>query len=478
MKNKQKNISFIEKFFRLQENDTNLKTEVIAGITTFFAMAYIVLVAPNQLTGFSQEYASVWNSVYIASIFVAVIGTLLMAFYAKMPYAQACGMGLLSVFSVCFILPQIASNGDVVAGYQAGIVIVFLSGILFLILSVTGAREYIAKAIPDCIKKAIPAGIGLFIAYIGFQNVGIIQDNPYTLTQFVDIHSALFGQAEFQNVLPALLALFGVIIIGSLEKRGIKGSVMIGILLITILYYFLLGTIPSFSLGHVGQAFRDFANVGFLSILNPEAWKNAFSTEYVGGLFNGIIYVFVFCMVNMFDTIGTLYGAASQANLLDENGDPINLSKAMTCDSLATLSSGILGTSTGSSYVEAAAGIAAGGRTGLTSVVTAICFALCLFLTPLASIVPACATAPALIYVGSLMLRNIKDVDLRNIEAAIPAFLTLIMMPLTYSIANGIGIGCIAYTLIQLFTGNFDKKDWVVAFIALLFVIKFITISL
>jgi len=468
----------INAFFKLNEHQVTAKSETVAGLTTFFAMAYIVLVAPNQISGFAQEYQALWNAVYIASILVAVIGTLLMALYAKMPYAQACGMGLLSVFSVCFVLPQIASGGNVVAGYQAGVVIVFLSGILFLILSITGVREYIAKAMPDCIKKAIPAGIGLFIAYIGFQNVGIIQDNQYTLTQFADIHSALVGTIDFTTVLPAILALLGVLLIGILEKRRIKGSVMIGILGITVLYYIFIGTAPSFDLTQIGQAWKDFFEIAFLTVLRPESWINAFSTEYVGGLLNGIIYVFVFCMVNMFDTIGTLYGAASQANMLDENGDPINLSKSMTCDSLATVTSGVLGTSTCSTYVESAAGIATGGRTGLTALVTAICFALCLFLTPLASIVPACATAPALIYVGALMLSNIKDVDLNDMESAIPAFLTLIMMPLTYSIANGIGIGCIAYTIIRIGTAKFEKKDLVVAAIAILFVVKFVTISM
>lgn len=471
-------MSKLENFFKLKENHTTVKTEVIAGLTTFFAMAYIVLVAPNQLTGFEEGYEAVWNSVYVASILVAVIGTLLMALYAKMPYAQACGMGLLSVFSVCFMLPQITSGGDIEAGYQAGLVIVFLSGILFLILSITGAREYIARSMPDSIKKAMSAGIGLFIAYIGFQNVGIIQDNPYTLTQFTDIHGAIVSESGIIAAMPAILALLGFILIAVLEKKGIKGGVMIGIISVTVLYYICLGTVPTFDMGQIGQTFRDFKEIGFLAILSPEAWKNAFSAEYVGGLINGIIYVFVFCLVNMFDSIGTLYGVASQADMLDGNGDPINLGKSMTCDSLATMTAGILGTSTGSAYVESSAGVAAGGRTGLTSLVTALCFALCLFLAPLATVVPACATAPALIYVGVLMLGNIKAVDFSDLESAVPAFLTMIMMPLSYSIANGIGIGCISYVLIRIFTRNFKKEDLVVTAIALLFVIKFVTISM
>lgn len=469
----------MEKFFKVKESGSAVRTEIVAGLTTFFAMAYIVLVAPNQLTNFDPELGKLWNAVYVASILVAVVGTLLMALYAKMPYAQACGMGLLSVFSVCFILPQIASGGDVVAGYQAGLVTILLSGILFLILSITGAREYIARSMPDCIKKAMPAGIGLFIAFIGFQNVGIIQDNPYTLTQFVDIHGALASEEGFAaTALPAVLALLGFLIIAVLEKKRVKGGVMIGIIAITVLYYLCSGTAPSFDMGQMGQTFKDFVEIGFLAAFRPESWANAFSEEFVGGLMNGIIYVFVFCLVNMFDTIGTLYGVASQADMLDEKGDPQNLAKAMTCDSLATVAAGVLGTSTGSTYVESSAGVAAGGRTGLTSLITAICFALCLFLAPLASIVPACATAPALIYVGVLMLGNIKEVDLNDMESAVPAFLTLIMMPLSYSIANGIGIGCISYILLRILSGHAEKKDWVVGAIAVLFVIKFVTISM
>ncbi len=468
----------MDKYFKITESGSSVKTEIVAGITTFFAMAYIVLVAPNQLAGSDPAQAQVWNSVYIASLLVAITGTLLMGLYAKMPFAQACGMGLLSLFAVSFMIPQIAGGGDVVAGYQAGLVIVFLSGVLFIILSLTGVREYIARSMPDCIKKAMPAGIGLFIAYIGFQNVGIIQDNPYTLTQFVDIHGAITGESGFAAALPAVLALLGLIIIAVLEKKHIRGSVMISIVIITVLYYPLSGTTPDFNMGHIGQAFSDFFEIGFLGILSPEAWKNAFSEEYVGGLLSGIIYVFVFCMVNMFDTIGTLYGVAAQADMLDEKGDPVNLAKSMTCDSIATVLAGLLGTSTGSSYVEASAGVAAGGRTGFTSVVTAACFFACLFLSPLASIVPGCATAPALVYVGVLMLNNIKEVDLYDMESAVPAFLTLIMMPLTYSIANGIGIGAIAYVLIRIFAGRFNKEDLVVATIGLLFCIKFVFVSM
>lgn len=468
----------MDKFFKITEHGSTVKTEIIAGFTTFFAMAYIIFVNPNQVTGFTEGLSNIWNAVYVASILAATIGTLLMALYAKMPFAQACGMGLNSFFFVSFILPQVIAGGDCVQGYQAGLVIVLISGIIFMILSLTGARQYIAKAMPECLKKAIPAGIGLFITYIGFQNVGIIQANQYTLTQFVDIHGAINGEGGIMTVLPALLALLGFLIIVILGKRNVKGNVLLGIVITAVLYYVFSGTVPSFDITQIGQSFKDFADIGVTGVFQSASWKHAFSPEVVGGVFSAILYIITFCLIDMFDTIGTLYGTAAQAGLLDENGDPQNLDKCMACDSIATVSGAVLGTSTCTTFVESASGVAAGGRTGLTSLVVSICFFVCLFLTPLASIVPACATAPALIYVGVLMLGNFKNVDMSDLSSAAPAFLTLIAMPLTYSIANGIGIGSIAYTIIAICTGKFQKKDIMVAIIGLLFCLKFIFITM
>ena len=234
---------FMDKFFKISERGSNVKTEIIAGLTTFFAMAYIVITNPNQITSFSTEgpLGQIWNSVYVASILVAVIGTLLMALYAKMPFAQACGMGLNSFFFVSFILPAIIGGTDLIEGYQAGLVIILVSGIVFLIFSLTGLRSKVAKALPECLKKAIPAGIGLFIAFIGFQNVGIIQANQYTLVQFNDFHGAIAAGEFMTASLPALLALLGVIVIAVLEKAKIKGSVLISIVGITVVYYIAIG---------------------------------------------------------------------------------------------------------------------------------------------------------------------------------------------------------------------------------------------
>ena len=450
----------MEKFFKLKENNTTVRTEIAAGLTTFFAMAYIVFVNPNQVAAGGGDgwlaalgadgavLGQIWNAVYIASVLAAVIGTLLMAFVAKLPYAQACGMGLNAFFCTCFVSGAFFAGVDLLTGYHSGLVIIFISGLVFLLLSVTGLRTYIAKAMPDCLKKAIPAGIGLFIAFIGFQNAGII------------------------------IALLGLLIIGILGKLKVKGNVIIGIIASTVLYYLFTWTVPSFNLGNVGQSFKDFCNVGIAGLFNGAAWANAFTGAHVQSIFNAIMLIVTFCLVDMFDTLGTLYGTAAQANMLDENGDPIRVDKAMLCDSAATVAGAVLGTSTCTTFVESSAGVAEGGRTGLTSVVTAICFAVCLFLSPLAGIVPSAATASALIYVGVLMVKSFAKVDMDDLRSAIPAFVALIMMPMTYSIANGIGLGCISYVIMTLCTGKYKKKDIVVTVISLLFVLKFLFVTM
>lgn len=471
----------MDKFFKISERGSNVRTEIIAGLTTFFAMAYIIVVNPNQVVGSSVGLPGanqIWNAVYIASILVAVIGTLLMGLYAKMPFAQACGMGLNSFFFVSFVLPAVISGSDVIDGYQSGLVIILVSGLIFLLFSITGLRSKAARALPDCLKKAIPAGIGLFIAFIGFQNVKIIQPNQYTLVQLNDFHGAIASGTFLDASLPALLALVGLLLIAILEKRKVKGSVLISIAAITVAYYLINWTLPTFDMSQVGQSFKDFAEVGISGVFQGQSWKDAFTGEAIGGILSAVMLIITFCLVDMFDTIGTLYGTASQADLLDENGDPIDVDKCMACDSIGTVTGAVLGTSTCTTFVESAAGVGAGGRTGLTSVVVAACFAICLFLSPLASLVPSCATAPALIWVGVLMLKGFAKVDMNDVRSAVPAFLALIMMPLTYSISNGIGIGCIAYLLVTLVSGEYKKRDIPVTIIALLFILRFCLITM
>lgn len=481
-------------FFKLKERGSDVRTEIFAGLTTFFAMCYIVVVNPNQVAAGgaagwlveagadSAAVGQIWNAVYIASILVACIGTLLMALYARLPFAQACGMGLNAFFCTTFVSGAFFAGVDVIDGYQSGVVIIFLSGIVFLILSVTGLRKYIATAMPDCLKKAISAGIGLFIAFIGFQNVGLIQDNPYTLSQLFDFHGAIVNAesafAAWVTVAPVVLTIVGLVLIAVFEKKHVKGSVIITILVVTVLYYVTTLKVPGFDLGNIGQSFKDFATVGITGVFKPSSWANAFGGAHIDGVFGAVVLVITFTLVDMFDTVGTLYGTASQANMLDENGDPIDVDKAMMCDSIGTVTGAVLGTSTCTTFVESAAGVGAGGRTGLTSVVTAACFAVCLFLSPVATLIPSCATAPALIYVGVLMMKGFGKIDMDDVASAVPAFMTVIIMCLSYSISNGIGVGAITYVLITLLTGKYKKKDIVVTIIAILFAARFLLITM
>ena len=309
----------MDKFFKISERGSTVRTEIFAGLTTFFAMCYIVVVNPAQvaaggaggwlaeLGADSAALGQIWNSVYIASILVAIVGTLLMAFYAKMPFAQACGMGLNSFFCTSFISAAHFSGVDLIDGYQSGCVIILASGLVFLLLSVTGLRKYIAKSLPDCLKKAIPAGIGLFIAYIGFQNVGFIQGNQYTVSALFDFHGAIAGAesgfAAWKAVAPVVLTLFGLILIGVLAKKNVKGNVIISILVVTVLYYVTTLTVPTFNLGNIGQSFKDFAAIGLPGVFKGSSWVNAFTGAHIGGVFNAVAITITFCLVDMFDTI-------------------------------------------------------------------------------------------------------------------------------------------------------------------------------
>ncbi len=446
--------------------DTSIKTEIIAGITTFFAMCYIIFVNPDFLSG-KNPTSPLFNAAYIGTIIAAVIGTLLYAFLAKKPFAQASGMGLNAFFMVSFMF----AAGNPATNYGAGLVIILISGLIFLILSITGLRSYIAKSLPDCLKKAIPAGIGLFIAFIGLQGAGISVDGA-TLVCLPDLR-------EWSVAGPVLSVIFGLIAIVIFNKIGAgwmkKASIVLGILVSTVLYYLFTWTAPSFELGQIGQSFKDFGEYGF-SVFKPESWKVAFDGTTFGSIFAVIMLIVTFCLVDMFDTIGTLYGTCAQANMLDENGDPIDIEKCMLCDSIATAAGAMVGVSTVTTFVESASGVAEGGRTGLTALTTAVLFAICLVLSPLASIIPGEATAPALIYVGLLMLKNFKAVDMDDLSSAVPAFIALIIMPLTYSISNGIALGAISYVLIQLFTGKYSKKDIVVTVIAVLFILRYVLV--
>ena len=479
----------MDKFFKISERGSNVRTEIIAGLTTFFAMAYIVVTNPNQIVSFNHlapdadpAFQQIWNAVYVASILAAIIGTLLMALYAKMPFAQACGMGLNSFFFVSFILPEIISGGDVIKGYHAGLVIILVSGIVFLLFSVTGLRVKVAKALPDCLKKAIPAGIGLFIAFLGFQNVGIIQTNQYTLVQFVDIHGALKAGAFFADVegvkafMPAILAFLGLLVIAILEKHNVKGGVLISIAGISVLYYLLSGTTPTFDMSQIGQTFKDFGSIGITGVFQADAWKRAFTGSELGGIFSAIMLIVTFCLVDMFDTIGTLVGTASRAGMTDKDGNMPNMKEALLSDAVGTVAGACCGTSTVTTFVESASGVEAGGRTGLTSLTAAFMFLACMFIAPVAAVIPAAATSSALIYVGILMLQGLKNVDFDDLDQVVPVFLMLLAMPISGSIGHGIGIAMISYTVIKVFSGRAKDVSVLTYIISLLFIIKFFAV--
>jgi AGZA family xanthine/uracil permease-like MFS transporter len=378
--------------------------------------------------------------------------------------------------------------------YANALIFILLDGIIFLLLTVTGLRKSIFNAIPDSVKVAIPAGIGLFIAFIGLQNAGVVTLDPATKVALVSMNVLKGGLATLVTAFYVFATFAGVIAIAVLSKKGVKGAVLWGILGTTVFYYVVAGlgalagsvTFKNFFAGitfdNPFTAFGDFFKVSFFTVFT-EGFD--FST-YLGVEGNTVADMilliltgaFAFCMVDMFDTMGTLYGACARGNLLDEKGNVPNLEKAMLADSVATCVGAICGTSTVTTFVESSAGIAEGGKTGLTSMVTGILFFFAMFLTPIAKLIPTYATAAALIYVGVLMMRNFAKVDMQDTASSVPAFMALIVMVLSYSISNGIGVGAITYVLITLLSGKYKKKDIVVTIIALLFVARFLLVTM
>jgi AGZA family xanthine/uracil permease-like MFS transporter len=448
----------MDKFFGIKAANSNVRTEIIAGITTFFTMAYIIFVNPDILSATAgEEY---YGPIFIATCIAAAIGTLMMGLYAKIPFAQAPGMGLNAFF---------AFSVATVFGYNGALAAVLISGIIFIIITLVGLRESIVKAIPHNLKIAISAGIGLFIAFVGLQSAGLVVNDDATLVRF-----ASFSLTQEAFPWATLLALIGLIIIAILYFFKVKGAILIGILASTIIGIPMGVTkLPQgLTTSHFGQSFADWAN---LSLFKLDFGALMGDTE---GIFAGVLTIITvvisFTLVDMFDTIGTLVGTAKQAKMLDENGNLPRMKQAMMCDAVATTAGALMGTSTVTTYIESGAGISEGGKTGLTSVVTGLLFVVALFLAPLAGIVPAAATAPALIIVGVLMMGSVKEIDFSEISEAVPAFLTMVMMPLTYSIATGIGIGLISYVLIKLFTGKIKDLHILTVIVAILFVIKFI----
>ncbi|MEM8968175.1 MAG: NCS2 family permease [Bacteroidota bacterium] len=459
--------------FKLRENQTTVRTEVVAGLTTFFTMAYIIFVNPSIL----QQAGMDFNGVLIATCVAAAVGTLMMALVANYPFAQAPGMGLNAFFAFTVVL----QNGFT---WQQGLAIVFISGVLFIILTVTGARSAIVRALPAAVRYAIPAGIGLFITLIGLNNAGIVRMNQGPIIDIILGAETLEVSALIEQIQQAppqilemgnlgspsvLVACIGLIIIGVLYALRIPGGILFSIILTTVVgLLFGITQLPqSMSMAEVNLADTWF-KLDFTGLFSTE---NRSLGQVIATL---LVVIISFSMVDLFDTIGTLIGTADKAGFLDEKGNLPRMKRSLLADALATTFGALLGTSTVTTYIESNAGIVAGGRTGLTALVVAILFLLSIFLAPLAGMVPAAATAPALILVGMLMMQSIQKVNFGNFEEALPAFLTMVLMPFTYSIANGIAAGIIFYVLIKAVKGKFGEISIVLYLLAGLFVLKFV----
>lgn len=451
----------LNKIFKLKENNTNVKTEITAGITTFMTMAYILAVNPSILGEAGMDSTAVLLATCIASF----IGTACMALMANLPFALSAGMGL-NAFLTYTVVQGFGYT------WQTALLAVFIEGIIFIILSVTNVREAIFNAIPISLKNAVSVGIGLFIAFIGLQNAGLTVANQSTLVSIVS-----FTDEFSTSGICALLAMVGTLFTAILYIRKIKGSILIGILGTWILgiicqltgvyvpdseagFYSLLPTFSMTDFSKLGKTFGQCFEVDFCNV----------------GIFNFIVIIFSFLFVDLFDTLGTLIGVSTKADMLDENGKLPKIKPALLADAIATSSGAVLGTSTTTTFVESSAGVAAGGKTGLTAMTTAVLFLISMFFAPVFTAIPSFATAPALIIVGFLMFSNISEIKLddKNYTTAIPAYLCIISMPLFYSISEGISIGVISYVLINLVCGKTKNINPIMYILTVLFILKYI----
>ena len=432
------NRSWLTKLFGFDPSSMKVSTEILAGITTFLAMSYILAVNPSILADCGMDKNALFTTTAVASIFA----TLVMAIYGKLPFALAPGMGLNAFFCYTVCLGMGYS-------WQFALTAVLIEGLIFIVLTLTNVREAIVNALPLSLRKAIGAGIGLFIALIGLKGGGIVIDNPATLVDLGDVTSGA-----------GLLSVIGLVITGILVILNVPGALLIGIIATTIIgiplgvtqFAGVLSTPPSMK-PILGQIMTDPSQIFSLDML---------------------VVVFTFLFVDMFDTIGTLVGVTTKANMVDEKGNPKRLNQAFMADAVGTVAGALLGTSTVTTYVESASGVAQGGRSGLTAFSVAVCFALAMFFAPLFTAIPGSAVCPALVIVGLFMLSPIKDIPLDDMSEAIPAYLTMILMPVTYSISNGILLGLISYVALNLCSGKAKKVSWFMAVLALLFVLKFI----
>mgnify|MGYP000780745625 FL=1 len=475
----------LEKIFKLKENNTTARTEIIAGLTTFMTMAYIIALNPNLLTGFGKDtMPELWNGVFLATCIASAIGTIVMAFLANKPFAMAPGMGLNSFFAVVVTNIVALTGMTYVASFQAALCIVLVEGIVFLILSVLNIREKIVDAIPLGVRLGIAPAIGLMLLNIGVgSNAGIYSENGGPFYAMRDFFGALtpslaktnMGSGYSAMVLSVVTMFVGLFAIVVLAQRGVKGAVLLGMLISSIIYWageaIFLGTNP----------FASLATASFVPAFGDMASTTLFKFNFQGfaqiGWFTAITLIVTFCIIDMFDTIGTLVGTASRAGMLDKDGKMPNMKQALLSDAVGTLAGSVTGTSTVTTFVESASGVEAGGRTGLTALTTGIMFLACIFIAPIAGIIPAAATSSALIYVGVLMVAGLKNVDFDDICQALPVALMMIAMPISGSIGHGIGLGLITYTVLKVFTGKAKEVSILTYAISLLFLVKFFLVA-
>lgn len=478
----------LDKFFGIRKSGSTFRKEIIGGLVTFMAMVYILMVNANMfarpgINFFGEDgetVTAIWNvfgahdpaafgsassaaygAIYIATALSAIIGTMLMSLLARLPMAQASGMGLNAFFVYTICLGFGLS-------YANALVLVLIDGVVFILLTVTGLRKVLFNAIPKVVRVAIPAGIGLFIAFIGLQNVGLVVADGATLVKLASFNllpASMGGSATYGSVMPLIVTILGLIAIAVMSKKGVKGAVLWSILGSAGLYWIFMaigygygdaackGVIDSFSFSNPIDAFKNWGTMSVGKVFSEGFDFSAYTAVNGGGSLTLVIITsaLAFCMVDMFDTMGTLYGACARGNMLKEDGSIPNMNKAMLCDAVATTTGAVCGTSTVTTFVESSSGIAAGARTGFSSLIVAACFAVAMFLSPIAEMIPNAATSVALIYVGVLMMNCVREIEWTDVAEAVPAFLTISMMSFTYNISFGIGLGIISWLLIRLF---------------------------
>ena len=474
----------MEKIFKLKANGTAVRTELLAGLTTFMTMAYIIALNPNLLTGFGAEGQNLWNGVFLATCIASAVGMFVMAFCANKPFAMAPGMGLNSFFAVVVGNIAAMTGMSYLESFRSALVIIFIEGVVFIILSLFSVREKIVEAIPLGVRLGIAPSIGLMLMNIGLgSNVSLYSENGGPFFAMRDFFGALtpkvardaMGSGYSVMVLSVVTMLIGLFVIVILAHYGVKGAVLVGMLCASVIYW-------------AGEAlflhinpFESLKGASFVPPFKDMAETTLFRLDFAGflkiGWFTAITLIITFCMIDMFDTIGTLVGTASRAGMVDKDGKMPQMKEALLADAVGTVAGSVTGTSTVTTFIESASGVEAGGRTGLTALTTGFLFLLCMFIAPIAALIPAAATSAALIYVGVLMLAGLKKIDLDDMSQLLPVALMLIAMPISGSIGHGIGLGLIAYTVLKVATGKAKEVSVLTYVISLLFIVKFFLIA-